>query len=76
MSLLFKAQKILSPVLAPVSKGYGAVMARRAEKYAQGEYELFRPECPCISIGNIGSGGAVKLLLRTGCSSGRSARVC
>ncbi|MFW5499836.1 MULTISPECIES: tetraacyldisaccharide 4'-kinase [unclassified Maridesulfovibrio] len=60
MSLLFKAQKILSPVLAPVSKGYGAVMARRAEKYAQGEYELFRPECPCISIGNIGSGGSGK----------------
>lgn len=60
MSLLFKAQKILSPVLAPISRGYGAVMARRAEKYFSGEYERFRPACPCISVGNIGSGGSGK----------------
>ncbi|NDV27887.1 tetraacyldisaccharide 4'-kinase [Desulfovibrio sp. JC010] len=60
MSLLFKTQKILSPILAPISKGYGVVMSRRAEKYSSGEYERFRPECPCISVGNIGSGGSGK----------------
>ncbi|TIH13247.1 tetraacyldisaccharide 4'-kinase [Marinifilum sp. JC120] len=60
MSLLFKAQKILGPILAPISKGYGAVMSRRAEKYASGGCERFRPACPCISVGNIGSGGSGK----------------
>ncbi|WP_320006180.1 tetraacyldisaccharide 4'-kinase [Maridesulfovibrio sp.] len=53
-------QKILSPILAPISKGYGAVMSRRAQKYSSGEYDRFRPECPCISVGNIGSGGSGK----------------
>jgi len=57
---LNQLQKILSPVLAPISKGYGAVMSRRAQKYSSGEYERFRPECPCISVGNIGSGGSGK----------------
>lgn len=57
---LNQIQKVLSPILAPISKGYGAVMSRRAEKYSSGEYERFRPECPCISVGNIGSGGSGK----------------
>ncbi|WP_319764584.1 tetraacyldisaccharide 4'-kinase [Maridesulfovibrio sp.] len=60
LSLLFKVQKILRPILLPVSKGYGAAMARRERKYVHGEYERFRPACPCISVGNIGSGGSGK----------------
>ncbi|WP_432735068.1 tetraacyldisaccharide 4'-kinase [Maridesulfovibrio sp. FT414] len=60
MSLLFKAQKILGPLLDPASKAYSAMMSCRAAKYARGEYEQFRPACPCISVGNIGSGGSGK----------------
>ncbi|WP_415713697.1 tetraacyldisaccharide 4'-kinase [Maridesulfovibrio sp.] len=60
MLKLHQLQNILSPILAPISKGYSAVMSRRAEKYVQGEYERFRPECPCVSVGNIGSGGSGK----------------
>ncbi len=60
MSSLIRAQKILSPVLTPVSKVYGMIMARRAGRYEDGEYQQFRPKCPCISVGNIGSGGSGK----------------
>ncbi len=60
MDSLFKLQKILSPILNPISHGYEKVMSCRAQKYARGEYEQFRPSCPCISVGNIGSGGSGK----------------
>lgn len=58
--MLTKIQNILSPILAPVSKGYAMLMAARAERYAGGRYEQFQPQCPCISVGNIGSGGSGK----------------
>lgn len=60
MASLSELQKILSPVLTPLSRGYAKVMSCRAGKYVRGGYEQFRPGCPCISVGNIGSGGSGK----------------
>ncbi|WP_035075143.1 tetraacyldisaccharide 4'-kinase [Maridesulfovibrio zosterae] len=58
--MLIEIQNILSPILTPLSKGYGAIMKIRADRYSEGSYELFQPQCPCISVGNIGSGGSGK----------------
>ncbi|WP_320172349.1 tetraacyldisaccharide 4'-kinase [Maridesulfovibrio sp.] len=60
MVSLSEIQGLLSPVLTPLSRGYSALMSRRARRYAMGECEQFRPACPCLSVGNIGSGGSGK----------------
>ncbi|MBI9112541.1 tetraacyldisaccharide 4'-kinase [Maridesulfovibrio ferrireducens] len=60
MSFLRIAQNILSPVLAPAGYAYGSVMACRAKLYKRDSFTRFNPACPCISVGNIGSGGSGK----------------
>ena len=55
-----KAQKALAPLLAPLSKGYGAAMRLRAWAYAKGLKESRKPEAFCISVGNISWGGTGK----------------
>jgi len=60
MALLRSAQNILSPVLAPAGYVYSSVMACRAKLYNKDSFVRFKPACPCISVGNIGSGGSGK----------------
>jgi tetraacyldisaccharide 4'-kinase len=58
--LIKKTQKLLAPVLCPAGKIYGSVMGMRSKMYARGTFSRFDPECPCVSVGNIGSGGSGK----------------
>ncbi|SMF17140.1 tetraacyldisaccharide 4'-kinase [Desulfovibrio gilichinskyi] len=60
MALLRTAQNILSPVLTPAGYVYSSVMACRAKLYNRNSFTRFEPVCPCISVGNIGSGGSGK----------------
>lgn len=59
-SLITKTQKILGPALTPLAKAYGTVMGVRSRMYGRGTFSRFDPECPCVSVGNIGSGGSGK----------------
>ncbi|OEU70720.1 MAG: tetraacyldisaccharide 4'-kinase [Desulfovibrio sp. S3730MH75] len=60
MACLRTAQNILSPILTPAGHVYGAVMGCRANLFSRGTFTRFNPSCPCVSVGNIGSGGSGK----------------
>ncbi len=60
-----KFQKSLQPALLPLGKAYAWLMRKRAAGYAgetplTGRLEVYRPEVPVISVGNISWGGTGK----------------
>ncbi|MDL2306919.1 tetraacyldisaccharide 4'-kinase, partial [Desulfovibrio sp. OttesenSCG-928-C06] len=55
-----KTQKTLSPLLVPLSKGYGALMRARAWAYSAGIKSSQKTPTFCISVGNISWGGTGK----------------
>lgn len=53
-------QHALRWFLAPFGTLYGLVMALRARLWQQEVWQIFKPECPCVAVGNIAWGGTGK----------------
>lgn len=78
--ILLQIQRSLSPLLFLPAKIYAGVMRLRRRWYEKGKLESYRPQCPCISIGNISWGGSGKTpltewLLRWAAHNGLAAAV-
>lgn len=57
---LTKLQKKLSSLLRPFSRPYAFVMRQRRKLYRHKKLYDYRPQCPCIAVGNISLGGTGK----------------
>ncbi|CCH49965.1 tetraacyldisaccharide 4'-kinase [Pseudodesulfovibrio piezophilus] len=53
-------QTLLSPMLKPLSWGYGALMRLRENLYGYGLFTAWKPTPLTVSVGNIGWGGSGK----------------
>ncbi len=53
-------QHHLSPLLSPLGRAYGLLMAHRRRLYETGRLRFFSPAVPTVSVGNIGWGGTGK----------------
>lgn len=50
----------LGPLLAPLGLAYGGAMRARESLYLRGAFKRYRPEVPCVSVGNVNMGGSGK----------------
>jgi tetraacyldisaccharide 4'-kinase len=53
-------QQRLAPLLLPAARLYSAGLGLRCKAYSRGWLDSWRPPVPCISVGNICSGGSGK----------------
>jgi len=60
MADILSWQRRLYPLLAPLGAAYGQAMRARREAYERGLLGSAAPAAPCVSVGNIGWGGAGK----------------